>query len=117
MLIWRSMRPSKIVEYVKNNSPTSVTGTPGDTWRKFLKDSGATGETIYDMEQAYLRSQGATTWDRFLNALGYTFGVIRDRMRSWLDSISTPPTSDRYLSEAGDLFQLEDGSGYYLLES
>lgn len=87
MLIWRSQRPSNISKFVENNSPSSVRGTPGDTWRKYLQDQGATGSTMYDLEQSYLRLQGEQTWDQHVDTLGYRIGVVWDRVRTWLASI------------------------------
>lgn len=110
------MRPSKIVEFVQENEPSSVTGTPGDTWRKYLQNNGGTGETFYDKEQGYLRQKGVSTWDQYMNQLGYVIGVIWDRLRSWLSSITSSPTNSKYVQEDGiSAYILEDGTGNYIL--
>lgn len=116
MLIWRSQKTSKTNEFVKNNDPSSIVGYPGDNWRKFLKNNGGSGETFHDLEKSYLQSQGFSTWDKFLESLGYIVGVIRDRIRSFLSSILSLGTSS-YLQEDGlSKYQLEDGTGNYILE-
>lgn len=117
MLIWRSQRPSKTTEFVENNDPTSVTKHPGDTWRKHLSSNGGTGETFHDLEKSYLQAQGHSTWDTFVDSLGYIVGVIRQRLFQYLSSTSTPPSTSYYLLEDGvSKYQLEDGSGFYILE-
>ena len=120
-MIWRSLRPSKIVDFIKNNQSSSLGGTPGDAWRRFLRNNGGTGETFHDLETSWLGSQevqGNTLRDKlsnFFTASGQTIGYLWDRGRAYLQAIFGGST-DRYLAENGDLFQLEDGSGYYILE-
>jgi hypothetical protein len=116
MLIFRSQKPSKTAEFVKNNEPASATGTPGDMWKRFLGNNGGTGDTFYDLEQGYLRLQGMTTWDLFLASIGIIVGVIRQRITSFLSSILSP-SSSYYLQEDGtSKYVLEDGSGFYIME-
>lgn len=116
MLIWRSQRTSETVEFVKNNEPASVNGTPGDTWRKFLKNNGGTGETFYDLEQGYLRQQGHSFWDTLVNAAGFVVGGLRGRLKQWLDSILGGSSSYYLMEDGSSKYALEDGSGFYILE-
>jgi len=114
VLIYRTRRTSETVEFVKNNHPASLAGSPGDTWRKYLKNHSGAGETFYDLEQGYLRALGFSYWDTFLNYLGYVYGSIRERVRQWTGS--SPAATSRYLAEDGSVFMLEDGTGYYAQE-
>lgn len=116
MLIWRSQKPSKTAEFVKNNEPASAYGTPGDIWKRFLGNNGGTGQTFHDLEQGYLRAEGMSTWDKLVEAAGLIIGTLRERLRAWLTSIFSSGTS-YYLQEDGtSKYTLEDGSGFYILE-
>lgn len=116
MLLFRSRRTSETAESVKNNDPASATGTPGDMWKRFLGLNGGSGQTFHDLEQGYLRQQGMSRWDLFLQSIGITIGVLRERMRQFLASIIGSPNSF-YLQEDGiSKYVLEDGSGFYILE-
>jgi len=122
-MIFRFVRPSKVNGWLKNNYPSSLVGTPGDNWKKFLKDQGATGETFHDLEQSYLASQGSVfrtihdRWSYYVNSAGQTSGTFLDRMRAFFEAIVAGPSSSYYLLEDGlSKYQLEDGSGFYILE-
>ena len=102
-MIFRFVRPSKVNGWLKNNSPSSLVGTPGDNWKKFLSSNGGTGDTFHDLEQSYLASQGSIfktihdRWSFFVNAAGYATGNFLDRMRAYFEGIidtGPPPTSN-----------------------
>lgn len=121
-MIFRFVRPSRINEWLKNNHPTTLVGTPGDNWKKFLTSQGGTGETFHDLEQSYLASQGSIfstihdRWSHFVNGAGYNTGVYLDRMRAYFGGIVTPANSYYLLEDGVSRYQLEDGSGFYILE-
>jgi hypothetical protein len=96
-MIFRFVRPSKVNEWLKNNFPSSLIGTAGDNWKKYLQDHGGTGSTFHDLEQSYLNSGGRTIFDRwstFLSTTIYTGNVFLDNIRKYFDSIVNvdPPT-------------------------
>lgn len=100
-MIFRFVRTSKVNEWLKRNFPTSLVGTPGDNWKKFLSDHGGTGSTFHDLEQSYLASQGTvgqtimTRWSSFVSAAGNTGGTLLDNIRKYFEGVvSTPPTGD-----------------------
>lgn len=100
-MIFRFVRPSKVNGWLKNNSPSSLVGTPGDNWKKFLSSNGGTGDTFHDLEQSYLASQGSIfktihdRWSHFVNAAGYATGNFLDRMRAYFEGVvdPEPPTA------------------------
>lgn len=102
-MIFRFVRTSKVNQWLKNNFPSSLVGTPGDNWKKFLTSQGATGSTFHDLEQSYLASQGSLfstihdRWSAFVNSAGYTNGIFLDRMRAYFEGIisaGTPSTTE-----------------------
>lgn len=121
MLVIRSQKLSRINEFLKNNSPTSLVGTTGDSWKKYLSANGGTGQTFHDLEKSYLAAQasgGGTLhdlWSFYVNGLGFVTGVARQRVRAWLESI-TVVTSYYLLEDGISHYLLEDGSGAYILE-
>lgn len=92
-MIFRFVRPSKLNEWLKNNFPTSLVGTAGDNWKKFLTSQGATGSTFHDLEQSYLASQGsfASTivdrWSKFVSSATYTGQTVLQNIRNYFDGI------------------------------
>lgn len=116
MLVIRSQKPSKIVEFVETNEPASVNGTPGDTWKKFLYNNGGDGDTFYDLEMGYLRAQGATSWERFVASVSAAFTILRERIAQFLKSVLGPANSYYTLEDGSGKYALEDGSGFYILE-
>ena len=91
----RRPRPSFIQKWIGDNSPDHQRGTPGDSWRAYLKANGGTGETRYDQEQAYMR----------INSLNEITDVFQGAVGNY------------YVQEDGlSKYMLEDGSGSYILE-
>lgn len=52
MLVIRKMRPSALMTFLEENSPSSIMGTPRDSWRKYLSSQGGTGQTNHDLESS-----------------------------------------------------------------
>jgi len=122
MAVFRFIKPSKVNAWIDRNFPlidSPIRKTPGDKWRKFLKDNGGTGETFHDLEQSYINNSSKTIhdrWSTFVIAAGYTVGNTRDRIRAYFDGVVAAANS-YYLQEDGtSKYQLEDGSGFYILE-
>jgi len=118
-MIFRFVRPSKLNEWLKNNFPTSLVGTAGDNWKKFLTSQGATGSTFHDLEQSYLASQGsfASTivdrWSKFVSSATYTGQTVLQNIRNYFNGIVTaPPTESYYIMEDSFYYLTEDGFKY-----
>lgn len=118
-MIWRTQRTSKTNEFVSNNSPSDIIGTPGDNWKSYLSHHGGTGDTFYDLESSWINGTASTLLDNigaYIANLGFLAGYIFDRIRAFLSSILSPE-ADYYLQESSlDKYLLEDGSGFYILE-
>ncbi len=119
-MIRRSMRPSKVNEFIELNSPEDIVGTPGDNWRSYLQRNGGTGQTFHDLESSWAQAQGATGGtlrdkiSSLVTTAGYTVGYLWDRVRAFL---SGEFGAAAYVQEDGaSKYMLEDGSGFYILE-
>jgi hypothetical protein len=92
-----SARPEDIVAFLKNNSPSSLTGrTPREAWKHYLAVTLSQAGTLGDLEKAFLSSKGATgatihdQLTKYLSAKGYTGSSPRDRMRNFTRNCVTP---------------------------
>ena len=72
-----AVSPQNLMNWIKANDPTSVNGTVGDSWRKYLSTHGGVGKTLYDLETSYLTAQ----------AIPAT-GTLRDRWEKKLVGVS-----------------------------
>ena len=118
-MIFRFVRPSKINSWLSNNFPSSIVGTPGDNWKKYLTSQGATGDTFHDLEQSYLNNGRQTIhdrWSAFVNSAGSAVGDFLDRMRHYFEGVVGSASSYYLLEDGVSRYQLEDGSGFYILE-
>lgn len=99
-MIFRFVRTSKVNQWLKNNFPSSIVGTPGDNWRKFLTSQGATGSTFHDLEQSYINNGNKTIvdrWSSFVSTAGYTGSKFLDNIRAYFEGIvssGTPSTTE-----------------------
>lgn len=72
--ILRVCRPSNVHNWVKVNAPSSLKGTPFDSWVAYLTANGGTGKTLHDLEQSFLTTQAvpagrlAQRWASYLSA-------------------------------------------------
>lgn len=115
-LIIRSRRTQEIQDFVKNNDPSSLDTSPGQSLKAFQQSHGGSGNTFGELERSWLAAQGYSTIDAYLLFLGYSYGIIRERIRQFLASILSTGTSYYLLEDGTSKYQLEDGSGFYILE-
>jgi len=95
-MIFRFVRTSKVIEWIKNNYPTSLNGTAGDSWKHFLSNHGGTGSTFHDLEQSYIANNNRTIHDRWSSFVGGV-GSFLDRIRAYFESVAEPPTEETIL--------------------
>lgn len=116
MHVFRRVRMASIMNFVERNDPPASRPTGGDSWRAFLNRKGATGDTMFDLEQSYLRILNKPTFSDYLTSLGYTIGGVAHRLRVWLTDIVTTTASYIVQEDGTSGFTLEDNSGKIKLD-
>lgn len=92
-MIFRFVRTSKVNSWLQINYPSSIVGTAGDNWKKFLGDHGGTGGTFHDLEQSYLSGQGTIRqtiidrWSAFTAAAGYVSNTVIGNLRDYFEGV------------------------------
>jgi hypothetical protein len=91
-MITRLVRPDNLSSWLRTNAAAVVTANPGkttlDTWRAYLKTTGATGSKESELEHSYLTT------------LSVPGGKLEDRWRAYLGTQGkSGPTSSAFKSQ------------------
>lgn len=86
--IIRSVRPSRIQEFIQRNRSASLKFRASESLRDYYAYNGAVGNSVLELEKSFLSIRGYSTLDSFLSAKGYS-GTTEEMLQSFMDDLDS----------------------------